>query len=60
MVFNDIRKYGFETSDCILIGDSSTDFEAAYENNVDFIFRGKENLSKNLNFKYIIEDFLKV
>ena len=60
MVFNDIRKYGFETSDCILIGDSSTDFEAAYKNNIDFIFRGKENLSKNLNFKYITEDFLKV
>ena len=60
MVFNDIKRFRYKTSDCILIGDSQTDFKAAHENNIDFIFRGKENLLKMFDFEYIIDDFLQV
>lgn len=60
MVFDDIKKYGYKTTDCILIGDSSTDFIAANENNIDFIFRGTKNLLNTFNSKYFIDDFLQL
>ena len=60
MVSDDIKKYGYKTSDCILFGDSATDFEAAYKNNIDFIFRGNKNLSHSFSPDYYIDNFIKV
>ena len=60
MVSDDIKKYGYKTSDCILIGDSPTDFKAAHENNIDFIFRGKKNLFDTFNSEYFIDNFMQV
>ena len=57
---DEIRKYCFKTSDCILIGDSPTDFKAAHENNIDFIYRGKKNLLGMFNSEYFIDDFMQV
>ena len=60
IVSNYIKQYGCKTSDCILIGDSPTDFKAAHENNIDFIFRGKKNLLDTVNPKYFIDDFTRI
>jgi phosphoglycolate phosphatase-like HAD superfamily hydrolase len=60
MVSGDIKKYGYKRTDCILIGDSPTDFKAAHENNIDFIFRGKRDLLDTFNSEYCIDDFMQV
>ena len=58
MVSDSLKKYNYKRSDCILIGDSSTDLNAAYENNINFIFRGSKNISNTFNSKYSIIDFI--
>ena len=60
MVSDDIKKYGYKASDCILIGDSPTDFKAAHENNINFIYRGNKNLLDTFNSEYFIGDFMQV
>ena len=60
MVADNIKKYGYKLSDCILIGDSPTDFKAAYQNNINFIFRGKKNLLDKLNSGCFINEFIQV
>ena len=60
VVSYNIKKYGYKISDCILIGDSVTDYKAADENNIDFIYRGKKNLLGMFNSEYFIDDFMQV
>jgi len=60
MVSDDIKKYGYKTSDCILIGDSPTDYQSANENNIAFIYRGKKTILDTLNSEYSIDDFMEV
>ncbi len=60
MVSDDIKKYSYKTSDCILIGDSPTDYQAAHENNIAFIYRGKKTKLDSLNSEYSIHDFMQV
>ena len=60
VVSYNIKKYGYKISDCILIGDSVTDYKAADKNNIDFIYRGKKNLLGMFNSEYFIDDFMQV
>ena len=55
-----IKKYGYKISECVLIGDSATDYKAAHENNIDFIYRGKKNLLDTFNSEYFIDDFIDI
>ncbi|WP_103604602.1 HAD family hydrolase [Campylobacter concisus] len=54
LVKNVLRKYNYNSNECILIGDSVNDYEAAYLNKIKFYGYNNEKLKNKADY---IEDF---
>ncbi len=54
LVKNILRKYNYNSNECILIGDSVNDYEAAYLNKIKFYGYNNEKLKNKADY---IEDF---
>ncbi len=54
LVKNILEKYNYNSNECILIGDSVNDYEAAYLNKIKFYGYNNEKLKNKANY---IEDF---
>ena len=52
LVENILLRYGYDKNDCVLIGDSHNDYDAAQFNNISFLGYNNEQLKK---FDYIIK-----
>jgi phosphoglycolate phosphatase-like HAD superfamily hydrolase len=55
-IFETIAKYNLQKNDCLMIGDATSDLEAANKNNIDFLFRKHEfniKIFKEYNLDYI-------